>query len=214
MKKLSFVVTVFALSFWVMSFPAFACGDNCDDGWIGGKNDLDQWQDWDSGGLENGGFLNTSGGQNLDMWGKVHVPNGKGEYESLATHVEGVELTFDIPGGEIFADHLAMQKGEIDITGGHAYANLWGENEFSQKTSAGAEDWSKDGEQGRLMWSDNNQALGMNGKVCLAGHGEASYLAEVLQQTGHEQKFDFADGKAFTRSLSQQRGFMDISKKN
>lgn len=211
MKKLSLIVATIALTLCIAAMPAGACeGENCEEGWVGGDNLMDQWQDFGSGSVTGGGYLDTSGGQNLDMWGAVHVHGGTGEYQSFAGQSEGLDLTKAIPGGEIAAAHLAMQEGAIDITGGHARASVWGENEFSQGTAAGAESL----DHGAVMWSENHGALDMNGEVCLRGSGEASYLSEVIQQTGHSQELDFDGGSGFTQSLSQQRGFIDISTSN
>ena len=183
---------------------------NCEEGWVGGENIMDQWQDFGRGGLDGGGFLDTSGGQNLNMWGAVHVHGGTGEYQGFASQGEGLDLTRAIPGGEINTAHIAIQEGAIDITGGHSRASVWGENDFSQGTAAGAERL----DHGGVMWSDNHGALDMAGEVCLRGPGEASYMSEVIQQTGHMQELDFDGGSGFTQSLSQQRGFIDINTSN
>ena len=214
LKKLCLIVSaVGVLCLMIMPIAAGAC-DDCDDGWVGGENFMEQWQDMHKGDLLNGGFLDTSGGQNLDMWGAVHVHSGSGEYQGFAGQSEGLDLTKSIPGGEIFSAHLALQEGSIDITGGHSRASVWGENDFSQGTAAGAEKWSGNGESGAVMWSENHGALDMNGEVCLRGPGTASYLSEVIQETGHRQEFDLPGGSGFTQSLSQQRGFIDMSKTN
>lgn len=214
MKKMSLIVAAFALMIWIAA-PAGACdGPDCSNVWVGGENILDQDHSVTRTEFDLGGYQGTGGYQGLNMWGEVHAPGQVGEYQALGVQAEGADFTLDIPGGQIQTGHLATQLGEIDISGGRAGASIWGENNFSVGTEAGAGVHEDGNSIDYTQFSANRNALDMAGEVCLWGDGTASYTSEALTQTGHEQSLDLPGGTAFTESLSQQRGFIEINKSN
>jgi len=213
MKKLCLFGTIALTLVMFIGMPALACeGPDCDNAWVGGENFLDQNHNVYQETFNLGGQLGTGGYQGLSMWGEVYAPGQTGEYESLGLQTEGADFTQEITGGEIQTGHLASQLGEIDISGGNAGATVWGENKFSVGTTVGAGVTEDQNSVTYQQNSANRNKLDMNGEVCLWGDGTAGYTSEVLTQTGHTQSLDLPGGTAFTESLSQQRGYIDIQK--
>lgn len=211
MKKLITIVAVLGIVALFTIVPAIACdGPDCESAWVGGENNASQWQDFYRQNLSHGGIQETNGAQSMDMWGGVR----NGEYQAEAMQAEGMNLVKDIPGGQIFNEHVAYQAAQMDLEGRRANANISGSNEFSNQTAAFADKWHAAEGWGVTMGSENHSNLNMEGSLCLEGKGDsASYEAEVIQSTGHYQELTFPDGmgSGFTTSLSNQRGAINLS---
>lgn len=189
--------------------PALACEPNCGNGWLDGDSSLGQWQEVYRKSFHGGEMQTSSGAQDLDMWGAMGGAGYK-EYEALATQTEGLDVTREIRGGEVFNAHIAEQTGKIDITGRRGAASVGGSNIFETTVAVYGNKWQTPDGKGMTMGSDNTSRLNMDGSACLRGSGSVSYKAEVLEQSGHYQERVMPGGSGFTTSLSEQRGSLEI----
>lgn len=207
MKKIAMFVMLMIFSF---ALPVMACDPDpdCEDIWVGGGNDLNQWQDFSKSRLINGGIFENSGGQHTNMWGAI-TGTGYGEYSSTTMQAEGMDLVSAIPGGEVFNRHQAVQNAEMELSGNDADAWISGDNEFGSKTVVYTDEIPACGNN-IVMGSENSGSLDMDASLCVQGGRTAKYTSEVIIETGHFQELDLPGGTGFTASYSGQRGYVEL----